>query len=238
MRLSGRLTSFNTTRRVKMKFKSVMFDLDGTLLDTIGGLTNAVNMTMREFGYPEHSKESVRSFINNGAYRLIQLAVPKEFYNDDEQIKKVLARYTKLYFDNAYVDTKPYDGCVELLNRLKSEGLRLALVSNKPDDSAKAMTRHYFGDVFEYISGSGLGLPTKPEKECIDRALAALGIERQSLLYVGDSVVDVQTAHNSELPCAGVTWGFHGMGGFGDETPEFYVNNTDELYKVITTASL
>ncbi len=237
-RLICRWTSFKKGDKQKMRFKSVMFDLDGTLLDTVGGIANAVNITMREFGYPVHSKENVRSFINNGAYKLIQRALPKEIQEDDHSVKKVLARYTKIYFDNAYVDTHVYDGCTELLQRLKAEGYRLAVVSNKPDDSARAMTHRYFGNCFEYISGTGQGLPTKPEKACIDKALEALGADRKSLLYVGDSVVDVQTAHNSGLLCAGVTWGFHGTRGFGDETPDFYADNARELYEIIAQHNL
>ncbi len=220
------------------KFTTIIFDLDGTLLDTLLDIHNAVNITMTKFGFPTRSVDEVRSFINNGAYSLIQRAMPGEYYDNDEKIKQVLKDYMEIYLANVRIDTKPYEGVTELIERLKKEGYHLALVSNKPDDSAKDLTRHFFSDSFEYISGTGTGLPTKPDRECIDNALKSMGVTRDNLLYVGDSVVDVKTAHNSGVPCAGVTWGFHGRNGFADQVPDCFVANTDELYSVIATGNI
>ena len=112
--------------------------------------------------------------------------------------------------------------------------IKLAVVSNKPDKQAKTLAEHCFGKgVFSYVSGSGIGLPTKPDKACIDRAIDALKVDREKVLYVGDSYVDVLTAKNAALPCAGVLWGFGGEHSFDTEKPDFYIRTTKELETLI-----
>lgn len=215
------------------KYTSVMFDLDGTLLDTIDDIQNAINITMREYGFPEHSRDEVRSFINDGAFMLIKRAIP-ESEREDENAKKILLRYLEIYDEHVNEKTHPYEGCKELVARLKKEGFRLAVVSNKPDRHVRLLSEFFFGkDTFEYVSGSGLGMPSKPDRECVDRAVRQMKIDIRDMLYVGDSHVDSETAHNAGVPCAGVTWGFHGRNGFLDSIPDFYIDNADQLYNLI-----
>ena len=214
-------------------YKSVMFDLDGTLLDTIGDITNNINRVMREFGYPLHTRQEARSYINDGALKLIQRALP-EGENSEENAKRVLSRYLEIYDEHVNEETVPYEGVKELVAKLKAKGIYLSVVSNKPDRHVKMLAEHHFGvGTFSYISGSGLDLPKKPDRECVDRAVKSMGISYNGLLYVGDSHVDVRTAHNAGLLCAGVTWGFHGKDGFLDQTPDFLVDNAMQLYELI-----
>lgn len=217
------------------KYTCVMFDLDGTLLDSLEDMQNAVNLTMDEFGCPRHSLEDIRSYINDGSYMLIKRALPESIRNNDQEVKKIHARYLETYLENVNIKTHIYDGTKELAKRLKSEGYTLAVVSNKPDSCTKELIKYFYGDVFDYVSGSGLGLPTKPDRRCVDIAVEKTGADINRLIYVGDSHVDVQTAHNAGVPCVGVTWGFHGANGFGEYKPDFYADNIEQLYAIITS---
>ena len=216
-----------------LNYPCVIFDMDGTLLYTIDDIAKSVNITLNEFGFPEKSLEEVTSFVNNGAYRLMELALPED-KRDTETVTTVLNRYLEIYDEHVCEKTHPYDGIAALVDTLKQNGARLAVVSNKPDRQAKTLAEHCFGkNVFSYVSGSGIGLPTKPDKACTDRAIEALGVRREDVLYVGDSYVDVLTARNGRLPCAGVLWGFGGEHSFDTEKPDFTVRTVKELEKLI-----
>ncbi len=216
------------------KYTCILFDLDGTLLDTIGDIKYNINKTMKALGYPEHTYEETRTFINDGAYKLIERALP-EGHKDEQTVKSTLEMYLANYDKNVCNETVAYDGIVELVKRLKDEGYALGVVSNKPERHVIMLCEIFFGKgTFSYISGTGGDKPVKPSKECVELALSAMGQTAENLLYVGDSHVDVITAHNSNAPCAGVTWGFHGRLGFKDQTPDFYIDNTGQLYDLIS----
>lgn len=216
------------------KYTCVMFDLDGTLLDTIGDIKYNINLTMKSLGYPEHTYEETRTFINDGAYKLIERALP-EGKKDEKTVSETLSIYLSNYDKNVCTETRAYDGIAELVKQLKEEGYVLSVVSNKPERHVKMLCDIFFGEgTFSYISGTGGDKPVKPNKECVDKALEYMGEKHENLLYVGDSHVDVTTAHNAGVPCAGVTWGFHGKDGFKDTIPDYYIDNTDQLYKLIT----
>ena len=216
------------------KYEFVMFDLDGTLLDTIGDIRHNINLTMKSLGYPERTYEEVRTFINDGAFKLIERALV-EGKKDEKTVRETLEIYLSNYDKNVCVETRAYDGIVDLIKRLKAEGYVLSVVSNKPERHVKMLCDIFFDEgTFSYISGTGGDKPVKPRRECVDIALEAMGGDREKLLYVGDSHVDVMTAHNAGVPCAGVVWGFHGKHGFRDTKPDFYIDNTQQLYELIT----
>ncbi len=215
------------------KYACVIFDLDGTLLDTIEDITNAVNITLCEFGYPKRSVSEVKTYINNGARRLIFLALP-ENARSDENVSAVLERYLDVYAEHVCEKTRPYDKIPELVKKLKDGGIKLAVVSNKPEKLVGALLEICFGKcVFDYFSGTGENLPRKPDKACVDKALASLGVQKESVLFVGDSSVDVLTAENSGLHCVGVTWGFGGEESFEGYVPENKAGTADELERII-----
>ena len=221
------------TMAVKTKYKSVIFDMDGTILDTTDDVTKSVNLTLEEFGYPFHSAKEVVSYLNNGAVKLIERALP-ESARDIENVLKVHKRYLEIYSEHVCEKTHAYKGIDRLLHKMKKAGIKLAVVSNKPYTQTKMLTDKCFPDgTFEYVSGSGEGFPTKPDKACIDKALEVLCVDKSEVLYVGDSYVDVLTAKNSDLVCAGVLWGFAGENSFTEHKPDYTVKDAEELENLV-----
>ena len=175
----------------------ILFDLDGTLLDTLEDLCDAVNYALRVYGYPERTLEEIRCFVGNGAMRLITLAVPE---NGD--VEGVFHTYKTYYDANCRIKTQPYPGIMEALEALKD--YPLAIVSNKPDSAVKALCADYFPGI--YALGEAAGCPRKPAPDMVFKGMEAIGVE--SCVYVGDSEVDILTAKNAGVPCLSVLWGF------------------------------
>ena len=179
----------------------ILFDLDGTLLETLADLTDAVNYALRQYGCPERTLEQVRLAVGNGAERLIRLSLPGR--EDDPPVEQVLATYQRYYADHCQIKTRPYDGVLEALETLKKH-YPIAIVSNKPDVAVKPLCADYFGDV--YALGETSDCPRKPAPDMVRKAMAQLGVK--NAIYVGDSDVDVLTAKNAGIPCLSVLWGF------------------------------
>ena len=176
----------------------VIFDLDGTLLDTLGDLTDATNAALATFGYPPRSLEEVRQFVGNGAARLMALAVP-----EGADPEPVLNWFRPYYDDHCRIKTGPYPAILDVLALLGQE-YPLAIVSNKPDSAVKALCADYFPGIFAL--GEAHGCPRKPAPDMVFRAMEAIGVDR--CIYVGDSEVDLATAKNAGVPCLSVLWGF------------------------------
>ena len=191
-----------------MEHKAFIFDLDGTLLNTLEDLKNSVNFAMRSMGYPEHTLEQVRMFIGNGIAMLIKRAVPQGTDEFDE--KKTLGIFTEHY--NAHLNdcTAPYPGVAESLTALKNRGVKIGVVTNKNDDSAKMLIAGYFGNLVDVTLGHLDGIPSKPNPEALLRVMSDLGVNSEETLYFGDSDVDVLTAKNAGVKSVGASWGFRG----------------------------
>lgn len=181
--------------------RGILFDLDGTLLDTLADLLDATNYALAEFGFPARTIGEVRSFVGNGAETLIRLALPEG--TDPAYIPKVLAVYKPYYTANCRIKTHPYPGIPEALEVLKQE-YPIAIVSNKPDAAVKELCAQYFPGIF--AMGESPDCPRKPAPDMVCRAMEAIGVE--TCIYVGDSEVDVLTAKNAGVPCLSVLWGF------------------------------
>ena len=175
----------------------ILFDLDGTLLNTLDDLMDAVNHTMEVFGYPRHSREEVRRFVGNGAGRLLQLSVPQ-----GRDWQAPLEEFQRFYKAHCRVKTAPYPGIPEALAALGK--FPIAIVSNKPDAAVKKLCAQYFPGI--YAQGEHPGCPRKPSPDMVRIAMEHIGVDR--CIYVGDSEVDVLTAHNAAVPCLSVLWGF------------------------------
>ena len=176
----------------------ILWDLDGTLLDTLQDLADAVNHTMAQFGYPQRTLEEVRRFVGNGARRLIALAVP-----ENADVDEVLAAFHAYYDEHCQIKTKAYDGIMEALAVLQQK-YPMAIVSNKPDSAVKSLCAQYFPGLF--ARGESADCPRKPAPDMVYKAMEAIGVE--TCIYVGDSEVDVLTAKAAGVPCLSVLWGF------------------------------
>jgi phosphoglycolate phosphatase len=183
--------------------KGILFDLDGTLLDTLADLTDSVNYALAQFGCPPRTQDEVRDFIGNGARQLIHLSLPGKA--DDPDTDQVLACYQQYYKTHSRIKTRPYPGVVETLQTLAAK-YPVAIVSNKPDAATKILCREFFGDI--YARGEDADCPRKPAPDMLYKAMEAVGAD--SCVYVGDSEVDVLTAANAGAECLSVTWGFRG----------------------------
>ena len=176
----------------------ILWDLDGTLLDTLADLTDALNYAMTQFGYPHRTMEDVRRFIGNGAHRLIALSVP-----EGADVDAVLQVYKNYYDTHCQIKTKPYAGIPEALAVL-GEKYPMAVVSNKPDSAVKPLCAQYFPGIF--ARGESADCPRKPAPDMLLKTMEVIGVER--CIYVGDSEVDVMTARNAGVPVLSVLWGF------------------------------
>ncbi len=185
--------------------KAVIFDLDGTLLNTLGDLASSVNFALRECGYPERTVDEVRSFIGNGVIMLMRRSVPKGTNEADE--KACFEKFRAYYLEHMEDTTAPYDGVNELIEKLSARGIKTAVVSNKLDAGVKGLCEKYFPGL-TCAFGVNNESERKPAPANVFKALSKLKVEKSEALYVGDSEVDVQTAQNAGLEMAGVTWGY------------------------------
>ena len=187
-------------------FDTVLFDLDGTLLDTLEDILAAANYTLREMGYPERTLTEMRRFVGNGAEMQVRRAFGAGA--DEALIQRALIRYKAYYAAHCREKTRPYDGVPELLAELKRRGYRLAVVSNKPDEAVRPLAAQYFDGLMEAAMGETAQRRRKPAPDMVNDAIAALGADRSRAVYVGDSEVDIETARNAGIPCISVCWGF------------------------------
>lgn len=192
-----------------MKYTHVMFDLDGTLLNTLEDLADSANAALKELGLPVHPVDCFRYFVGNGVHELMKRLLPPEELNNIELGKTLLAKYTAQYNNRWHNKTRPYDGIVEALHELKAAGATLSVFSNKPDEFTKSCIYHFFGkNLFSAVRGGRDDTPRKPAPDGAFAILNQLGVKPESVLYVGDTATDMQTAHAAGFFAIGVTWGF------------------------------
>lgn len=191
-----------------LRYDAVVFDLDGTLLDTLDDLKNAVNYALGEMGFPQRSREEVKAFVGNGVARLMERSVPAG--TSPQDTATALTVFKSYYGPHSKDNTAPYPGIPEALKALREAGCKLAVVSNKFDAAVKDLARDYFPGLMDLAAGENEanGVPKKPDPTMVLQTLKALGVSPERAVYVGDSDVDLQTAKNAGLPCISVTWGF------------------------------
>ena len=203
----------------------ILFDLDGTLLDTLEDLLDATNYALAAYGYPPRTLKELRRFVGNGAENQIRLSLPE---GRKEDLPQVLATYKPYYTDHCRIKTKPYDGILPAL-KILGEKYPIAIVSNKPDSAVKALCADYFPGI--YALGETADCPRKPASDMVFKAMEAIGVER--CVYVGDSEVDVLTAKNAGMPCVGVLWGFRDREVLEEEGGRYFCTHPAELPSVI-----
>lgn len=212
-------------------YKTVIFDLDGTLLDTLDDLMNAVNFALREFSFPERNREEIRSFIGNGVIKLMERSTPAD--TDPETQGKCLDTFRRYYLEHMADNTVPYEGIIPMLERLKSEGISTAVVSNKLHSAVVGLCEDYFPSLIDIPLGVAEEPERKPSPLNVYKAMEKLSSDIENTIYVGDSNVDVETAHNASLKCIGVTWGFRDRDELLSHSCDFIADTTDEVLTLI-----
>ena len=189
-----------------MKYNTIIFDLDGTLLNTLEDLADAVNYALKESGYPLRTTDEVRRFIGNGVKKLMERSTPDNITDGD--FEKCYQLFREYYKNNSRNKTAPFEGITDLLKKLKEQGIKTAVVTNKMDEAAQDVIRYYFGELIDITIGQRDGIPTKPDPACVNKAIESLNAEKESCIFIGDSDVDILAGHNAGLPAIGVTWGY------------------------------
>ena len=212
-----------------MRYQAVIFDMDGTLLNTLEDLRAALNYALERCGYPTRSLREVRAFVGNGIRRLIERGVPEG--TDAAACDRVQAVFMPYYSAHCADRTRPYPGVTELLRRLRAAGVRTAVVSNKADAAVQALVRQYFDGLFDAAVGERTGVRKKPAPDMTRAALEALGCGPEQAVYVGDSEVDLETAQNAGLPPVLVSWGFRDSAFLWERGAEVIVDSAEALWE-------
>ena len=208
---------------------TVIFDLDGTLLYTLENLYKSTNYALKKCGYKERTIQEVRNFVGNGVQKLIERSLPGGADNPD--FEKCLAVFKEHYSKTMEDDARPYDGVIQLLDKLNTDGIKCAVVSNKYDSAVKELCKKYFGSRILTAIGESPSVHKKPSPDTVLEVIKELNA--QNTVYVGDSEVDIQTAQNAKIPCISVTWGYKDIDFLIQNNAQILVNNTEELYCAI-----
>lgn len=210
---------------------TVIFDLDGTLLNTLDDLADSVNYALSQFELPMRQVSEIRNFVGNGVEKLIERAVEHRLSEVEEQ--DCLNVFKQHYSQNMNNKTKPYDGILDVIKQLLDNNYHIAIVSNKFDSAVKELNETYFEGLFPVAIGESASVAKKPAPDSVYEALAQLKVTGESAIYVGDSDVDVMTAHNAGLPCVGVTWGFRDKELLLSMGAEYIIESPAELFAVL-----
>ena len=214
-----------------MNIKTIIFDLDGTLLNTLDDLSSSVNYALRQHGLAERSQAEVRQFLGNGIRRLIEQSVPAG--TDEQKTDDVFQTFRSHYLEHSLDQTRPYDGIEDLLHQLNDMKVATAIVSNKLDPAVKELHQHFFCDTIRVAIGETKTIRRKPAPDMVDECIRLLGCDRQTCLYVGDSEVDLQTARNAGLPCLSVSWGFRDKKQLIEAGATTIIDRPDELIDIL-----
>lgn len=214
-----------------MRYKLAVFDMDGTILDTLDDLTDTLNMSLAEVGMPVRTKDEVRSFVGNGVGKLLERAVPQG--TTEEEMAALAGAFRKNYAVHCADKTKPYDGVPELIAALRAAGLKTAVVSNKVDFAVQTLAEGYFKGLFDMAVGEREGVRRKPAPDSVNEVMRTLGIPQEETVYIGDSDVDADTARNACVDFVGVEWGFRPREVLLEHGATVTVKTADELRRAV-----
>ena len=189
-----------------MKYTLAIFDLDGTLLNTLDDLADSCNYVLQKFNFPTRTLQEIKSFVGNGIPKLIERALPQD--TDKNIFDKVLQEFIEYYKKNSANKTRPYDGIIETLTSLKQKNILIAVNTNKQEQAALTVCKNYFGNLIDIIQGAIDGKPLKPDPFGINSILEKTQVSKSNAIYIGDSDTDILTANNSNLDFITCTWGF------------------------------
>lgn len=226
----------NGRREMNERIQAVIFDLDGTLLNTLDDLTASTNAALALYGMPQRTTEEVRCFVGNGVAKLIARAVPEG--TDEATTSAVLADFVAHYEQHNRDRTAPYEGIMSMLQALGQQGVRCAVVSNKIEPAVIALCREYFGDLIEVAVGDAPQRPRKPDPTGVYEAIRQLGVPKEACVYVGDSDVDMVTGHRAGIRSIGVTWGFRSEAVLREAGADAICHTAQELLAQVSSAEM
>lgn len=214
-----------------MKYKLVIFDLDGTILNTLEDLTDSLNFALSCSGYPNHSIDAVRSFVGNGIKNLIKKAMPKEKTETEIQnVHKVFTDYYKIHCANK---TAPYPGIIDIIKKLRKVNIKTAVISNKADYAVQNLCKKYFDGMFDYAAGERESIAKKPAPDAVFEVLHKLNINKTDTVIIGDSEVDILTAKNAGVDCIAVAWGFRDVNVLKEYGANIIIKTPKELLNIL-----
>lgn len=217
-----------------MTYKAVIFDLDGTLVNSLDDLADATNYALRHFGQQVHSISAFMKMIGDGTRTLISRALAAD---KQELVEQVLAAMREKYMQICLDKTRPYNGLEQALEDLKKQGIKMGVLTNKDQKMAEKIVRHFFGDTFEIIIGGNNGVPVKPEPTALLGVLERFGVKPNEALFVGDSNVDVKTAKAAKVKAVGVKWGFRGEAELREAGAEYIIDEPQKLIELVINSA-
>ncbi len=215
-----------------MKYDAILYDMDGTVLDTLGDLCDSVNYSLAQFSFPAITMSDAAQYLGNGARRLITLACPEG--TDEETVEKVLAFYLPWYNEHCRIKTAPYDGILEMMRKFRALGVKQAVISNKPDPAVQSLAEDFFSGLLELAVGESKDVRRKPAPDGVLNAAKQMNAPLDRCVYIGDTEVDIETAKNAGMDCVSVTWGFRSARQLIDSGASVMVNNAEELIDLLT----
>lgn len=215
-------------------YKACIFDLDGTLTDTLESLTYSVNATLRELGLGQITPTQCKEFVGSGARRLIEQSIQATGDPEASRIKEAMEAYGRIFKIHCTYRVEPYDGIVDMLQELKKEGVQLAVLSNKPHLQTQDVVATFFEkDTFARVYGQQEGVPRKPDPAAVHMILEELGVSGEECLYIGDSDVDMLTGRAAGVPAVGVTWGFRSKEVLMEHGATYIVDKPEEIVSIV-----
>ncbi len=214
-----------------MSYNYVIFDLDGTILNTLDDLYDSVNFALSAFSLPLRTKHEITTFVGNGIKKLIERSVPEN--TDKALTESVYFEFNKYYKLHSNDKTKPYDGITELINLLRNNGKKIAVVSNKVDYAAKSLCSLHFPDAFDYVIGQQENIRKKPYPDSVNAVIEYMGANKSETVYIGDSEIDIATAKNADIDCISVLWGFRTRSELINSGASVLASDTKDLEKLI-----
>ena len=214
---------------MKLTKRYAIFDLDGTLLDTLDDLTDSMNYILGMHNFPLRTRDEVRNFVGNGVRKLVERAVPPEYKADEEFIDKFYDDFSRYYNSHSDIKTSPYPGTLDMLDKLIHSDFDIAIVSNKIDSAVKSLSAKFFGERIKSAIGEKPSVRHKPEPDMVFMAMEEMGADKENSIYIGDSEVDIQTAKNAGIPCISVLWGFKDRKFLEDSGATVIVESMEEL---------
>ncbi len=215
-----------------MKYSAVIFDLDGTLVNSIEDIADSMNKVLMANNYPTHDYEAYKYFVGSGIKNMVREALPKDC-NKEEEISRRFAQMISIYADHCIDKTRPYEGIIELLAELKARNIKLSVLSNKADEFTKKITYALFPEYFEYVVGLSPEIRKKPDPAGVLQLCHDLGTKPEETLYVGDTAIDMQTANNANMPSVGVLWGFRTKDELLSNNAKYILSHPLDLIPII-----